>query len=114
MKTVRFAKLDRDSVTGMATVTESSHPIGQYMKEIDGVEFKPMKKHDHDQVIATKPYKSGGTRDWTFMARRHDLCKLSVCLVFVESGALSCVCLLLQTHQAAPLLEVSEDQVLQS
>ncbi|KAK8806600.1 hypothetical protein WA588_003164 [Blastocystis sp. NMH] len=29
------------------------------MDEIDGVWYKPMKKHDHDQLLATKPYKPG-------------------------------------------------------
>lgn len=107
-------ELVRDSVIGMATATESLQLIGQYMKEISGVEFKPMKKHSHDQVIATKPYKPGKMCDWIFMLRRHDLCQLSVCSVFAESGTLPCMCLLFQAHQAAPLLKVSEDQVLQS
>ena len=110
----RFADLSRDSVIGMATTTEPSHFIGLYMKEIDGVEFKPMTKHAHDQVIATKPFKPGGMSKRILRIRGHDLRKLPVCTLLVEPGTLSCVRLLFQTHQAAPLLKVSEDQVLQS
>ena len=114
VKRVRFAKLAKDSVIGMASVTKLSGLLGQYMDEIDGVWYKPMKKHDHDQLLATKPYKPGGACDWIFTVRRHDLRQLSLCAVFVESRTVPRMCLLFQTYQAAPLFKVSEDQVLQS